>query len=135
MPNNLPNVVKGRMRTIRHCEDDPETGSWNTAASRIRNESRKDSCKAQMLTRMRRFANHGQLRSPDIFRKEGDLPNGKHFYAIKAGNIRAYGWFSRRHDSVFFISHYAYKNRDKLSQSDKSKVISNWRRFEEGGTT
>jgi len=47
------------------------------------------------------------------FNTEGRLPDDKHFYAIKVGKLRAYGWFSSRHKGVFFISHFCVQKRTK----------------------
>ena len=62
-----------------------------------------------MAARRKHLADRGQLRSPDHWNTEGRLPDGKHFFAIKADKIRAYGWYSVRHKGVFYISHFAFK--------------------------
>lgn len=77
------------------------------------------------------LAETGRLRSPDYWNTEGDLPNGKKFYAIKADRIRAYGWFSNRDRGVFYISHFAFKKGKKLAAEDTNRVIRNWRAIEE----
>lgn len=85
-------------------------------------------CAAQMLARQKQLADTKILRYPDHFRKEGKLPNGDYFYAIKAGNLRAYGWF---HAGQFVISHYVYKKRQKLDKADTNRVCANWHNFQE----
>ncbi len=89
-----------------------------------------DRVRAQMLARYRHLAKEGNLRSPDHMRREGKLPDGKYFYAIRAGDIRAYGWFSAKHAGVFYVSHYAFKARRKLSKTNTSRVVSNWNTIE-----
>jgi hypothetical protein len=84
-----------------------------------------------MAERRERLANQGQLRAPDHWNSEGTLPDGKQFYAMKAGQLRAYGWFSRRHKSVFYISHFAFKRGQKIAREDSNRVIRNWRAIEE----
>ena len=84
-----------------------------------------------MAARRQYLADHGQLRSPDQWNTEGTLPNGKHFYAIKADKIRAYGWFSVRNKGVFYISHFTFKKGQKLASADTNRVIVNWRQIEE----
>ena len=84
-----------------------------------------------MAARREHLANTGPLRSPDHWNTEGELPDGKHFYAIKVGKIRAYGWFSVRHKGVFYISHFAFKKGQRLAREDCSRVIANWRQIEE----
>ncbi|HHQ6597620.1 TPA: hypothetical protein ACSTLU_003914 [Serratia fonticola] len=76
--------------------------------------------------------------SKDSFPAEGPLPSlggkpGKHFYAFKKIPVRAYGWFSDTKPKKFFISHYVYKNKDKLSKSDTTTVQGNWTRIEVNG--
>lgn len=85
-----------------------------------------------MRARREQLANEGLIRNREHFNAEDKLPNGNKFYAIKlCTKVRAYGWFSENHKSVFYISHYAYKNQEKLSSSDKKLVIRNWRKIEE----
>lgn len=124
--------------SIWHCEtdeQDPDADppSWLESVARIPKptEERISKVKAQMVARQRRLEAGEQLRSPDHFRTEGELPDGKHFYAIKVGDIRAYGWFSRKHKRVFIISHYKYKDSDKLDPVDTARVVANWRNVEE----
>lgn len=77
-------------------------------------------------------------RTPDLSaRKEGVLPslNGKpakNFWAIKKIPIRGYYWESDRHDMTFFMSHYIYKDFDRLDDADVQKVRNNWERIERG---
>ena len=129
---------RGTRLTIRYCEQSPEgvepddwiPPSWQKALQHIP-APKHPSCWAKMLVRREHLANEGQLRSPDHWNTEGTLPDGKHFYAIKADRLRAYGWFSNCHKRVFYISHFAYKKGRKLAQEDTNQVIKNWRLIEE----
>ncbi len=125
---------KGKKLTIRHCEESPEnepTPSWNEALEHI-DTHKQNTCYAQMKARRDQLADVGVIRNREHFNDEGKLPNNSKFYAIKlCTKVRAYGWFSKKHKSVFYISHYAYKNQKKLSKLDTDKVISNWRTIEE----
>lgn len=129
---------RGKRLTIRYCEQ-PETGdapeTWRPpslvdALSHL-SEAKGKNAMATLIARRNHLADAGQLRFPDFWNTEGVLPNGKHFYAIKAGKLRAYGWFSNKHNGVFFISHFAFKRQQKLSREDSRLVIRNWRDIEE----
>ena len=128
----------GTRLTIRYCEQpapweapDPWVPpSWREAIAHIQ-ENKQKNVTAQMAVRRQQLADRGQLRSPDYWNTEGELPTGKKFYAIKVAKIRAYGWFSNRHKGVFYISHFAFKKGQKLDPADTRRVIENWRQIEE----
>lgn len=86
--------------------------------------------KARMRGLRRRLAD-GHRMSKENFPKEGKLPDGTHFRALKKIPLRAYIWQSNKHAGTFFISHYVFKNYDKLKQSDIKKVCDNWTKYEE----
>jgi hypothetical protein len=67
---------------------------------------------------IRTLAETGQLRSPDQWRKEGDG-----FWAIRAKQIRFYGWYEP--GSIFVVSHVICKRHQKLSEADKSRMLKN----------
>lgn len=91
------------------------------------------SVKAKLFAMLKRLADVGTLRMPKQFNKEATLGNKKHFYAIKPHkNIRAYGWFSSLYAGVFFISHYKYKNKQKLDPADTKRVKRMWREVDNG---
>jgi len=128
----------GKKLTIRYCES-PSTGvdpdgwvppSWKQAMEPIP-QRKRDGVQAKLMARRNLLADGGQLRSPDHWNTEGLLPNGKRFYAIKADKLRAYGWFSSRHQGVFYISHFAFKRGQKLAAQDTQQVIHHWRLIEE----
>ena len=129
---------KGKRLTIRYCEQPSKTENLKTwrppslqdALSHLL-EGKRDKAMATMTARRKHLADNGQLRAPDHWNTEGNLPTGKHFYAIKAGRLRAYGWFSDKHKSVFFISHFAFKSGKKLTKEDSRLVVRNWRNIEE----
>ncbi len=128
----------GKRLIIRYYEqpkdgEDPATWrppSLGAALSHIQ-AGKRNKVMATMKARRQHLADIGQLRSPDYWNTEGLLPNEKHFYAIKAGKLRAYGWFSDQHKGVFYISHFAFKKGKKLSKEDTGIVVRNWRDIEE----
>ena len=129
---------RGGRLTIRYCEQPPpgsDTGSWMPPSLREALDSiqavKRGNCLARLTARRQQLADTGRLRSPDYWNTEGELPNGKHFYAIKVDRLRAYGWFSNRHRGVFYISHFTFKRRQKLAQQDTNRLIQNWRTIEE----
>lgn len=128
---------RGKRLTIRYCEQ-PGPGdrahTWMPESLRealTHIDSRKhDSFKARFVALSRYFADEAPLRVPDRWNTEGELPDGKHFYAIKADRIRAYGWFSSQEPGVFYISHFAFKKGAKLAEEDTNRVRRNWRKIE-----
>ncbi|WP_287963470.1 hypothetical protein [Alcanivorax sp.] len=105
--------------------------SWREAISHLE-PARADSAYARMNARLKRLANYARLRSPDQFRKEGTLPDGKDFYAVKAGKVRCYGWYSTKYKGVFIVSHFAFKQQKKLDPADERRVNNSWARIEKG---
>ncbi len=98
--------IKGTHLTIRFLEDDHSKDNWNELLSWVETTTKwkeRDRCKdtqiekayIQLHLKMQRMSNGSRLRNPDHFNTEGSLPDGKKFYAIKQGKVRAYGWFSR----------------------------------------
>ena len=128
---------RGARLIIRYCEEPPDgtspetwqPPSWHEALTGIPAKQRSG-VTAKLAARRAVLADQGQLRMPDHWNIEGELPNGKHFYAIKAGDLRAYGWFSGKHKGVFYISHFALKTGQKLAKKDTLRVIANWRQIE-----
>lgn len=129
-----PDKITGTMLTIVHCE-----GAWASFLEALESipANRRESIKHRMDTMVKALAN-GRRLSKDTFPQEGLLPSlpGKtanHFYAFKKIPIRAYGWYSETKPKHFFISHYIFKNKDKLSGSDTTTVGRNWQRIEVNG--
>lgn len=134
LPAKCPDTIVGSMLRIVHCLD-----AWNSFNQALESipANRRDSTKARMDAMVQRLANGGRL-SKDSFPPEGPLPSragkpAKQFYAFKKIPIRAYGWYSERYEKTFFISHYIYKNKDKLAAKDTTKVQGNWTRIEVNG--
>lgn len=78
----------------------------------------------------------GHRMSKENFPSEGDLPklsghtSAKKFNALKRKPIRGYCWLSEKYLNTYFISHYIYKNFQKLNSKDTDRVASNWKRIE-----
>ncbi|WP_211117219.1 hypothetical protein [Scandinavium goeteborgense] len=133
-PYICPDTIVGSLLRIVHCLNARD--SFTQALESIP-ANKRDSTKARMDAMVQRLANGGRL-SKDSFPPEGPLPGragkpAKHFYAFKKIPIRAYGWYSERYEKTFFISHYIYKNQDKLASKDTTKVQGNWTRIEVDG--
>jgi hypothetical protein len=81
----------------------------------------KDQVKAHLArldSLIKQLGSTGSLVSPDQFRKEG---HG--YWAIRAGTIRAYGWFEP--GGIFVISHVISKRHDKLARADIKRMQDN----------
>ncbi|USE34104.1 hypothetical protein [Endozoicomonas sp. SCSIO W0465] len=87
--------------------------------------------KAQMWSLLARLAD-GHRMTKENFPTEGDLPDGSKFHAIKKIPLRAYLWRSKKYSGKYFISHFIYKDFQKLKPKDTTKVCNNWREIEEG---
>ena len=74
----------------------------------------------------------GRPMSKENFPSEGQLPSsaGK-FHAFKKLPIRAYCWLSQKYPNTYFISHYIYKDQQKLDKRDTNRVHANWREKED----
>ena len=124
--------IKGMRLEVRFSEDDPQS-NFKEALDRWRgNTAKQASLVARMYAQLQRLADTGQLRSPDKWRTESTLPNNKHYYAVKMGKIRAYGWYSTKYAGVFYISHFAFKRSEKLHKDDHHRVMKNWNNIEKG---
>lgn len=105
---------------IVHC--DGARASLDAALQRIPADQH-DSKRRSLQHQVERLAN-GQRLSAENFVPEGELPNGKRFQALKKIPIRAYLW---RQGDVWYISHYVYKDQEKLSRRDVDLVRRNWK--------
>lgn len=61
---------------------------------------------------------------------EGALPDKSKFRCLKKIPIRCYYWKSTSHDKTIFVSHFIYKDQQKLQKSDTKKVCDNWYLYE-----
>lgn len=131
----IQNKFEGEKFKVIHCKGAVE--SFEEALSHI--DSRKSkSLKRGMILQIQRLAD-GHRMSKDNFPQEGDLPKlkeqskTKKFNALKRIPIRGYCWLSDAHPNTYFISHYVYKDYDRLKQVDTAIVGKNWNRIEVNG--
>ncbi|NLR20505.1 hypothetical protein EXT47_10540 [Pseudoalteromonas sp. CO342X] len=112
-----------------HCEGALE--SLQKALTHVTPHKKQKSMLVGIVLMIERLAGGEQL-SKDSFPPEGDLPKGSgKFHAFKRIPIRAYCWRSKKHPNTYFISHYIYKDFDKLKDKDIQKVHRNWKSKEE----
>ncbi len=130
----MESSFKGECYRIVHCSG--ALKSLGITLKSIKPAKKQRSMMISLKLQLERLASG--KRTPDLsVRKEGLLPsfNGKppkNFWAIKKIPIRGYYWESERHDMTYFISHYIYKDFDKLDDTDSQKVRNNWDRIERG---
>lgn len=123
----------GAVLDIYYADDEAER-SRSAAAG-----ERED---AKMEALIERFANIGTLRNPKQINCESFQNKPTKIYAIKAGNLRAYGFnasievesrserhsktsrkLNRKSKRVFVISHFKKKKRQKLKKADYEKAM------------
>ena len=134
MTGAVQHKYSGLKFTVIHCAGALE--SLHEALSSIP-KKRRSSMTQGIIIQLQRLAD-GQPMSKENFRTEGELPRRtgksvKSFSALKRIPIRGYCWPSQRCPGTWFISHYIYKNWEKLDGSDTTIVGSNWIRIEEHG--
>jgi len=122
-------VKKKEIYTVAFCHGAQE--SLNEALRHV-NPGQHKTMLNRLSVAYARMASGGKL-SADKFPSEGELPNGSKFYCIKRIPIRAYYWRSTLYPKTLFISHFIYKDFQKLRDADTNKVNANWRRIEEDG--
>jgi hypothetical protein len=127
--NSLKKEYKGKLFKIVHCDD--AIDSFNEAIRSVTPHNKQKSFTRQMILMIEKLAK-GERLSKENFPPEGNLPanNGK-FNAFKRIPIRAYCWRSKKHPNTYYISHYVYKDQQKLDPKDTQKVCRNWRKIEE----
>ncbi len=110
---------------ITHCLK--AIDSYRTAEKSIAPSKKRKGFEMQMVKLLQRLAN-GERLSNSSYTSEGNLPEkAGSFYAIKRIPIRGYCWTSTNTQSTIFISHYVFKNKQKLDQKDTDRVCNNWR--------
>jgi len=121
----LNNKYKGSRFTVEHC--DGAIKSFEEALVSVTPHNKKNSVKRAIIQLIARLAD-GKPMSKENFPQEGNLPksSGK-FNAFKKLPIRAYCWLSKKHPNTYFISHYTYKDKQKLDKRDTDRVHANWR--------
>lgn len=127
-----PEVYRGKKLTIHHCKG--ALKSFDKAISQVEARKRlKDT--ATIISQIHKLANEGEeALALKHFPWEGNLPGkGNKFRAFKRIPIRGYCWNSSRNKSTYYISHYIFKDQNKLDASDTDRVQSNWKRIEDDG--
>jgi len=116
---------EGSTYKVIHCEK--AVNSFYDAASSIKPVRKRQTLENFMVKLIRRIANRERL-STASYAPEGRLPEkaGK-FYALKKIPIRGYCWQSKKYPGTIFISHYIFKNKQKLDKKDIEKVASHWK--------
>ncbi len=119
----------GTRFTVEHCDGAIE--SFEDALLSVTPHAKKASITRAIRQLIVRLSD-GHPMSKENFPTEGDLPksSGK-FHAFKKVPIRAYCWLSKKYPNTYFISHYTYKDKQKLDERDTEKVRRNWRDKEE----
>ena len=126
--------IQGECHRIVHCKG--ALKSLSESLKSVTPAKKQKSMLISLTLQLERLVSG--KRTPDLSaRKEGVLPslNGKpakNFWAIKKIPIRGYYWESDRHHMTFFMSHYIYKDFDRLDDADVQKVRNNWERIERG---
>ena len=122
--------LKGRQYTIVFCKGAKESLQLVLGKHAPQPLKRKK-LRAQMLSLLERLAD-GHRMTKENFPSEGALPDGSNFNAIKKIPLRAYLWRSKRYTNTYFVSHFIYKDFQKLKSKDTTKICNNWREIEEG---
>lgn len=133
--DNIMDRYKGSRFTVIHCKGALE--SYEEALKSVE-AAKRSKFTMNMIIQIQRLAD-GHRMSKENFPQEGDLPkrkgqsHAKKFNALKRIPIRGYCWLSERYANTYFISHYVFKDYDRLKDSDTRKVGDNWRRIEVNG--
>jgi hypothetical protein len=94
--------------------------------SRMSKITQMSLARSQLLRLIERLADFGKLHSPDQFNYETDG-----IFAIKARcGLRAYGWYHSQRRSVFVISHFIMKKKQKLNPIDIERALRNKAQYE-----
>ncbi|SRR6266403_385418 len=104
--------------------------SWNAAELLIPpvKKGKKSNAPTQFRARIKRYADTGQLMSPDHMNSEGEG-----CFVIKANcGLRAWGWPRHLNDkAVFIISHVVMKKKQKADPADLARTVAARKRVEE----
>lgn len=129
-PEQITQERKGTRLTVIHC--DGALASLKQALERLPNGKKKQQSMLNWIDfALKRIANGDRL-SNHNFPREGVIAgsNGKHFYGMKKIPIRGYFWHSSKRKATVYVSHYVYKDYDKLDKVDEDKVSANYRKVE-----
>ncbi|MCO8052630.1 hypothetical protein NI531_18075 [Proteus penneri] len=123
----LAQTYNGLKFVVSHCDGALET--FHESASKLKDKEAK-LMEMKIAIQLKRLSD-GKAMSRDSFVAEGNLPNGKKFYAIKRVPVRGYLWLSSKLRCTYYISHYKYKDHQKLRSKDTNTIHANWRKIEE----
>ncbi|MCG7531409.1 hypothetical protein MHM98_08610 [Psychrobium sp. MM17-31] len=124
MTDKPKNKHVGTHFTVEHCDNALE--SFEEALLSVSPHKRKRTVTNTIIQLIERLAD-GKRMSRENFPQEGSLPrNGGKFNAFKKIPVRAYCWLSLKYPNTYFISHYTYKDKQKLDQRDIDRVHANW---------
>ncbi|MFA3790849.1 hypothetical protein AB6T38_07005 [Aliiglaciecola sp. SL4] len=118
-----------------HCKG--ALDSFKGSLSKVETRKQK-SFERALLQQLQRLLD-GHRMSKENFPQEGKLPKSigqkseKKFNALKRKPLRGYCWLSEKYPNTYFISHYVYKDYDKLKEKDIKIVGNNWVRIEVNG--
>lgn len=117
--------IKGSMLTIHHCE-----GAVDSLINCLTKftVSKQRSLLNSLHIQMMKIANGHRL-SKETFAPEGILSSGNKYYAFKKIPIRGYCFYSKHSNKCIYVSHYLYKDYDKLKSSTTKKVESNFKLY------
>ena len=124
--SDLEVAGRGEVFTILHCK-----GALKSYGKAIARTGKKKRVVEKRLSILLNWLGNNVEMSKENFPKEGLLPDGSHFRALKKIPVRAYLWRSSKFPRMYFISHYVYKDYDDLHPTDTEKVCNNWRLIEE----
>lgn len=131
MKSTIKRDTSNSQLEIRHCKKAIE--SFEEALEHVVPHKKRKRYRTWMLLAMDRLCRNEPLPKAE-FCSEGNLPgNAGKFYAFKHIPVRAYCWYSKRFDSVMYISHYIYKDFEKLDKADIKRVHANYNRIEVDG--
>jgi hypothetical protein len=123
---------EGKKFKVIHCKKAVE--SYEESLRHVDSQKRRSFTRSLIL-QIQRLAD-GQRMSKENFPQEGELPKQsktRKFNALKRIPIRGYCWLSDVYPNTYFISHYVYKDYDKLKDKDTAIVGKNWTRIEVNG--
>ncbi len=122
----LKDRYPGSVANLVHC--DKALQSWLKALESVKANEKKGFVR-KIEHQINRLLS-GQRMSEENFPREGKLPDGSYFHALKKIPIRGYCWLSPNRKGTYYMSHYVYKNYQKLKAKDTEKVCFNWNKIE-----
>jgi hypothetical protein len=117
------------MLKVHWCEGAEESFRLALDRASSGNRKRKLILRKRVDSYIARICSQKRL-AKSSFCKEGELPGGGDFYAIKKIPIRLYCWFGKNQKGTLFISHAIYKDQNKLSPADVDRVAKSFRTWD-----